>query len=291
MNRIALTIAMAVLLCSSMFAQTTYSFQDINYPGDTFTQLLGINDNNVIAGYHGANINQGFTLVLPNNFTSENYPNSVQTQVTGINNAGETVGFYIDKSGNNHGFKDVSGAFTTVDFPGEPFNQLLGISNSGQLVGYFSTTASGNSPDYPTFYEQSSAPTVSGALVINGGTTAQATGINNSGLISGFVVDSAGVNHGFLLTRQLCEILDYPQATGTMALGLNNKGSVVGTYTDQAGNSHGFVYNISSKSFTSVDDPNGIGTTIVNGINDHGVLVGFWGTSPNNTGFVATPQQ
>jgi len=28
----------------------------------------------------------------------------------------------------------------------------------------------------------------------------------------------------------------------------------------------------------------------VNGINDSGVLVGFYGTSPTNDGFVATPE-
>jgi len=31
----------------------------------------------------------------------------------------------------------------------------------------------------------------------------------------------------------------------------------------------------------------GFGTTAVNGINDKHQLVGFWGTAPVNTGFVA----
>jgi hypothetical protein len=38
-----------------------------------------------------------------------------------------------------------------------------------------------------------------------------------------------------------------------------------------------------------VDDPSGVGTTNVNGINDRGMLVGFFGTSPIVSGFVATP--
>jgi hypothetical protein len=61
-------------------------FEDINYPHDTFTQLLGINNSGVIAGYHNFNMNSGFTLVLPKSFTTEKYPNSMQTQVIGINN-------------------------------------------------------------------------------------------------------------------------------------------------------------------------------------------------------------
>ncbi len=289
MKRFALTFASAVLFCTSMFAQT-YTFQEVNYPGDTFTQLLGVNNANVIAGYHGADVNKGFTLVLPSSFTTENYPKSVQTQVTGINNNGETVGFYIDTNNVTHGFKNVNGIYGTVDFPGEPFNQLLGVSSNGQLVGYFSTKADNSGPEYPTFYDQIGTPAVSGALIINGGVTAQGTGINNAGIVSGFVQDSKGVFHGFVLTGGHCELLNFPGSTGTMALGLNNSGRVVGSYTDSTNATHGFIYNTFSKSFTSIDDPNGVGTTIVNGINDNNVIVGFWGNSPNNTGFVGTPQ-
>jgi hypothetical protein len=43
---------------------TTYNFETINYSGDTFTQLLGISNSDGVAGYHGATVNQGFTLVL-----------------------------------------------------------------------------------------------------------------------------------------------------------------------------------------------------------------------------------
>jgi hypothetical protein len=64
---------------------------------------------------------------------------------------------------------------------------------------------------------------------------------------------------------------------------------VVGFYQDSTMASHGFVYNTMTNKWQSVDDPNGIGTTVVNGTNDKHQLVGFWGTSPNNTGFVATP--
>lgn len=38
-------------------SQTGFPF----YTGDTFTHLLGINNSNVIAGYHGATVNKGFT--------------------------------------------------------------------------------------------------------------------------------------------------------------------------------------------------------------------------------------
>ncbi len=87
------------------------------------------------------------------------------------------------------------------------------------------------------------------------------------------------------------EVLDFPASTGTQAFGLNNIGQVVGVYTDSANNTHGFVYTVNSKIFQSIDDPAGAGTTIVNGINDKGFLVGFFGTAPINSGFVATPSE
>jgi probable HAF family extracellular repeat protein len=119
-------------------------------------------------------------------------------------------------------------------------------------------------------------------------TSAQATGVNNAGLISGFFVDTGGVNHGFLLNGTTETTLDAPGSTFTQALGLNNKGQMVGFYLDATGNMHGFVY--SGGSYNTVDDPNGVGTTIINGINDLGQLVGFYVDANGNTdGLVATP--
>jgi len=52
---------------------------------------------------------------------------------------------------------------------------------------------------------------------------------------------------------------------------------------------HGFHY--AKGVWTSIDDPNGIGITLVNGINDKGIIVGFYAISGTvNTGFVGTPQ-
>jgi uncharacterized membrane protein len=293
----ALALILAVVCCmSTAFAQVNYSFETVNYPGDTFTQLLGINNSGSIAGYHGASINKGFTYNLATKtFTSENYPSSMQTQVIGINGQGpfKTSGFYITQAGKTIGFTDVGGAFTSVAFPGTPFNQLLSQNNEGQAAGYFSTAADGSAPDHPYVYdeignvfEEFFLPNASGG--------AQATGINNSDDVCGFFIDGKNVNHGWLRVLGHITVLNYPGSTGTQALGLNNEGQVVGSYSDNAGGTHGFVYNFNSKVWQSVDDPSGIGSTIVNGINDKGDLVGFYGmtaSSPTTSiGFVATPQ-
>ena len=283
-------LVFALFLCTSLWAhaQAAYSFQTVNYPNDTFTQLLGINNSQNIAGYHNFNTNSGFTFRLPVMFTTENYPNSMMTQVIGINNSNVTDGFYVDNDGNTHGFYNSKGTYTTVDYPGSVFNQLLGQNDMGQAAGYYSMSQNNTTPDTPYIYDELGGDVFQ---VINipaavGG--AQATGINNSQQICGFYIDNNMVNHGFLLNFGLLVTLDAPNSTFTQALGLNNNGQVVGDYMDQGGNTHGFIWT-SKGGFQTIDDPSGIGTTVVNGINDKGVLVGFYGSAPINSGFVAFP--
>jgi hypothetical protein len=293
---IALCLGTAVLAALPMTAQnsdsstTTYTFETVNYTGDTFTQLLGINKSGEIAGYHGVTTNKGFTYQESTKvFTKENYPDSAQTQVIGISDSPvTTVGFYIDNKGTTHGFTDTKGTFTRVDFPQKAFNQLLGQNDVGQAVGYYSTAKDGSAPDHPYLYNEMGG--VFELLTIPNSTSAQATGINNAGNICGFFVDSNQVNHGWLLVGGNLTQLDYPDSTGTQALGINKGGIVVGFYTDSSNLTHGFTYNSSTKAWQSIDDPDGVGTTVVNGINSKGTLVGFYGTSPINSGFIATPQ-
>jgi len=54
---------------------------------------------------------------------------------------------------------------------------------------------------------------------------------------------------------------------------------------DASGLTHGFIFN--DRHFASVDDPEGVGTTTINGVNDRGQIVGFYAdTSGNTDGFV-----
>src|SRR5260370_39738180 len=110
MKKVVFTLTLVVEICvcpvmtisvreKEKETEKRFTFQTIFSPGDTFTQLLGINDFEVIAGYHGANVNKGFVFTFPNTFTPETFHNSVQTPVIGINNRGFTDGFYIDMAG------------------------------------------------------------------------------------------------------------------------------------------------------------------------------------------------
>ena len=62
MKRLALSFVLAVFVCAAMTAraadETEFTFRTVIFPGDTFTQLLGINIGSIITGYHGATINK-----------------------------------------------------------------------------------------------------------------------------------------------------------------------------------------------------------------------------------------
>jgi probable HAF family extracellular repeat protein len=292
MKSIALGLCTAVLALAPVSALadgTTFTFQSVVNPGDpAFTQLLGINDSATIAGYFGDGTvipNNGFTLTLPSTFTPENFPGSVQTQVVGINNGGETVGFWIDGAGVQHGFTDVGGTFTSVNNPSTTtVTQLLGVNNAGTAAGYW-TDAAGN------FHPFTWVPGTFTDVPVPGLVSAQATDVNNAGMVVGFNLTSATTSKGFLDNAGVFTFLQFPGSTFTQALGLNNDGEIVGFFTDAAGNNHGFLYNIATGTYQQIDDPHASGPagTIINGINDNGQLVGFFNDANGNTiGMVAT---
>ena len=261
----------------------SFTFTKIASPQDpTFTQLLGINGGNTIAGYFGSGAtghpNKGFTLNLPNHFTSENFPNSAQTQVIAINARGDTGGFYIDQGGATHGFTKVNGSFRTVDLPGTTFDNVLGLDNRGQAAGFFQDAAG---------QDHAWVRDAHGNFIVPPIANSQATGINDDGTVVGFTTPAQNQATGFVLRDNVMRSLSYPGSTFTQPLGENNEGQIVGTFNDAQGNAHGFVY--AGGTFHKVDVPGGSATTI-NGINDRGRIVGFFTDAAGNTvGFVGSP--
>ena len=71
-------------------------------------------------------------------------------------------------------------------------------------------------------------------------------------------------------------------ATYTFASSINDQGNIVGSYEDSAG-IHGFID--VSGIFTTIDDPAGVGGTVVYGINDSNDIVGRYAVP----GFVPNP--
>ncbi len=296
-------LALATSASASTYG-SGYGFHTLDNARDlTFNQLLGINDEGVIAGYFGSGMaghpNKGYVLLPPygqHSYLSENFPGSAQTQVTGLNNVGVTVGFWADANGDNFGWVDVGGVFRQVDFPASGLpspsvDQLLGVNDEGIAVGFY-TDADGNNHGYAYDILTSTYRPLVDPRDTDASLTAAA--INDRGDVAGFYTAGDGNTDGFLLTHHGHFIdLAFPSASSTMALGVNNRGEVVGTYTDGTGSTatvHGFTWTPWA-GFTTVDDPYGAGTTTINGVNDFGDLVGFYVDGNGNTdGFLATPQ-
>jgi hypothetical protein len=285
-------------------AATSYTFSTLEDSADpTFNQLLAINDHNVIGGYFGSGAdaqhpNKGYVLNPPygqGNYTNENFPGSVQTQVTGLNDLGDTTGFWANSANTEKGFVKWKGVFTSLTNPCTPksagsVNQLLGINNFGVAVGFYND-AKGNS--HP--YQVNRATHVYTAIRIPGAVSALATGINNDGDIVGIATDANKVTTSWLRSPagQLTT-LQFPGGTDTQAFGINPQKQIVGSYLGGNGVQHGFVLTNPQgpkSHWQSIDDPNGVGSTVVNGINTAGDLVGFYTDPAGNTtnGFLATP--
>lgn len=279
---------LATLACTvfpAIAADITYSVQEVNFPGDNFTQLLGINNAGTIAGFHGAAVAQGFTLTLPNNFVSQNFPGSAQSMAIAINNAGSTAGIYMDNAGFTHGYTDIGGTFLTVDLPGTIFNQALGINDNNETVGYFAADTAGQTGQQ-AYSQMGGKFTNINTLLPPTNQNSQAVGLNNAGTVVGFYLPTAATSIGFLDKNGVISTIDPFGSTFTQALGINNNGEIVGFYVDGNGVQHG--YTDINGTFASFD-PAGSANTTINGLNDLGQIVGFATIGDNTVGFVGSP--
>jgi hypothetical protein len=308
------TAALASTAAHPAHPATSYSFRTLNNHRDvTFNQLLGINNEGLIAGYFGSGAkghpNKGYRLSKPygqGNYANENYPGSVQTQVTGLNDIGTTVGFWsttnkANLANSNFGFYLRSGHYHEVNFPAvgtsnPPVDQLLGVNDSDIAVGFY-VNAQADSRGYTYNIKTGRYARVElpGINNLGKGTSLTATAINNSGSIAGFYSLNGGNPIGFYKTSGHVYKLVFKgvaDVTATAPFGVNDAGEVVGAYTTGSGSSaqsFGFTWT-HAHGFQTVNDPHGIGSTVINGVNDKGDLVGFYTDSAGNTdGMLATP--
>ncbi len=311
----ALALTLAAPALASTQSSSGYHFRTLNDQRDvTFNQLLGINNEGVIAGYFGSgaqgHANKGYRASM-GNYANENFPGSVQTQVTGLNDLGVTVGFWstqntANNANNNFGFYRIDGRYHTVNFPtgnnaSPQVDQLLGVNDRDVAAGFY-TNAQGNNRGYTYNIRTRSftrvlVPGAHGGEDSGSGPSLTATAINNAGDVAGFYARSSSqgsssadaflaLHNGRFIT------LAVPGASMTQAFGVNDRDEVVGAYTTGSGSNaatHGFTWR-PGYGFRTVDDPHGLGATTINGVNDAGHLVGFYTDSAGNTdGMLALP--
>ncbi len=174
-----------------------------------------------------------------------------------------------------------SGGFLFTNFDGPTPNgagtTINGISNNGTVVGF-------TTPDGTTFNNFTANPLLSAtatALNINGSTAAMANGINTAGT----VVGSDGNNNAFTLSGGTLSTYIPNNGVSAIAFGINDHGVIVGQYTTQADTTPGYVLN--GTTLTTIHAPSGPDVVNAQGINNNGLVVGFYvGTDGQVHGFM-----
>jgi uncharacterized membrane protein len=200
-------------------------------------------------------------------FTTIDVPGAGVTGVYGINSAGDMVGYYGTDTNDphKHGFLLKAGLFTYLDYPGAYATFAYGINNSGLVVGSAEvksgTAAVGftyNNSTFVAFRDGSDTVTIP-------------YGINNTASLVG----GAGTIYttkGFKMRAGSFSGINGPgQYIYVFGSGINNFGSVVGWADND-----GFVCRNGTCQITDVQGAN---QTANRGINDGGVIVGWYSIS------------
>ena len=230
----ALAILMSAGLLDGAAAQTStsiaFSYATIAYPGATFTQVNGINNNNVIVGYYldSAGRSHGF-VYRQGKFTAVNFPHASATQVLGINDLGDIVGMYgVPGPLNFHGFERHNGVFLTVDDPKAAFGTMaFGISKSGTIVGTYDNA-------HGFVYANGAFKTLDAPQLPGETHDTQLNGISNLGWISGQVF-TKGIWRGFWLVGSDFDFLEPAGKKDSQVTGSNGHGDIVGCHDAQSG--------------------------------------------------------
>ena len=163
------------------------------------------------------------------------------------------------------GFTLIDGVFTTYDFTGSQNTYFYALGNSGQAAGHYKDS---NGLYHGVVLENGELRQYD----FPGATETFIYGLSDeTGALSGNIVDEAGVFHAF--SGDL--IITFPGAVATYGDFVNAAGAVVGSYVDADGMFHGFIRNPDG-SFTTIDLPNmpNLDFLFVNTITDVG-LIGF----------------
>jgi uncharacterized membrane protein len=115
-----------------------------------------------------------------------------------------------------------------------------------------------------------------------------ANAINDSGVITGGYTDSSGKSHGYVRAVDgTITTFDSPSSIlGTVALCINSSGRIAGTYLNAAGNAHIFVRDADGTFHE--DEPTSSGDSRIGGINDSGVVAGWYTVLGDIKGFIRT---
>jgi probable HAF family extracellular repeat protein len=288
-----------VLCVSASIAQEpplSFLFRDVQATTTAQeTDTYGINNSRAIAGdYVDSNgIQHGMILGGTNAFVSADRPDCVTTPGStsiafyGINNVGAAAGWCTSTSGPEIGFTWAKGKFTDIKISGATLVNANGINDSGAVVGTYDDA---NGVQHGFLLEGGTLTKLDppGTVSLN-----TAWGINNAGVITVFGTDSNGTYLSFTTADKGQTYTPFHApgegSTGTAIHQINNNGDIVATVFDSSGNRHGVLFH--GGQYYTYDDPNGVGSTRADGLNDMLVMVGRYGSGVyGGTGFEAFTQ-
>jgi hypothetical protein len=276
----AIALAVLCVLCQPAVAKPTY--QTVDVPGETYTELAAINDAGIIAGTVIDTTAHGVIRATDGSFTIFDPPGSTGTTVLGMNQAGDVVGYFQTQTDSSLCFIRSAAGLFTIFGPTKGSNLVCiaaAINDKADMAG---DAAKG--PYEYAFLRTASAHTRHFLEVKHAVTSAN--GINNAKTVAGST-PGGSFRAGFLRTKDGgITLFDAPgDADGTEVSGINDKGTIAGTFADSAGNNHGYV-RAADGAITEFDVPGAIETQTA-AINAKGAITGTYSvTGKSKGGFV-----
>ncbi|MDD4914926.1 MAG: hypothetical protein PHW13_07795 [Methylococcales bacterium] len=177
---------------------------------------------------------------------------------------------------NNNGYATYSSATSSL-LSGAGAN----FSSGETIIHDTNTLASGSIA--ATYAQGLDNTLVVGSNSVSGGTVSYDGFIyNNSGVTVDGIVNGAygDFNYGGTVSGSLAQT----SFTGVQTDSSNGDIYVTGNFTDTAG-THGLIYDVTSNTWTAVNDPNATGGTYVTGLNASGEAVGYYVDGTGDHGF------
>jgi hypothetical protein len=289
----------AVLTLASVAGAETaikFKYKDVIAPGSVETDTYGINNKGWIAGdYVDANFEQHGMLIKKQNVKTidkancPTAPGTTGIQFFGVNVNNDAVGWCTDTNGFQVAFKWSAGSFTNIKIKGALAVNANGINDKGNIVGTY-IDANGAQHGYLLVGTKLTKLDPPGVVAL-----ATAFGINNNNVITIYGQDVNGTYLSFTTkdkgkTYKPFHVPD-EGPVGTAIHHINGNGDITATYFDADSNRHGVLQRNGKQ--TILDDPDGVGSTRGNGINDSLNIVGRYAPAdgdPPDQGYLAIPK-
>lgn len=264
-----------------------FNFADVNVKGALETDTYGVNDAGLITGdfvdkngvQHGMILNHAKLVKFDNKACSggiAGYAINATNQVAGWCTSATTslpIGFVYSK-----------GKYTSITGPsGATASEASGINDNGDVVGLYLDSASAQ---HGFILSGGKYTTVD----VKGMSSTACWGINNSGLVTLYALDSSNDYHSYTTTDKGKTLTKWGYsgagALGTVIHSPNNNGDIDGTYFDSSNGGHGVLW--TGGKYYPFHDPKDNHSTRADGLNNSLTIVGRYSPpSGTNQGFLA----